>query len=182
MSFLVLPPLLITLQIPLLHVNNILALAITPRHQALRVGVSLPVLVLLVSQSLYREWDATWGMHYALNCAVLGTACIYIDWILLASPDKEGWYKIQYGKEEEEKTRNGGVDGAVKEKKKESVPQGFWERVWWGIRLATTIRYVGWSNEVKNVPIEVSRSYSRVYVVQLFNEVPLVITEHLISS
>jgi hypothetical protein len=42
------------------------------------------------------------------------------------------------------------------------APEGFGERLWWAVRLATTNRYVGWSCEAKNVPLEVGPEYPRL--------------------
>jgi hypothetical protein len=134
---------LIDLQIPLLYTTNIFALAISPSNRLLQLS-TLPIFVLLVSQSLYREWSGTWGIHYAVECMVLSVVWQYIDWILLQSPDREEWGKIHH--------ENG---------EKEKVPQRFWQRVWWGVRLASGNRYVGWSQEVKNVNKEVDGGYSR---------------------
>jgi hypothetical protein len=53
-------------------------------------------------------------------------------------------------------------DGVVKRKEKEAAPEAFWERLWWAIRLSTTNRYVGWSCEAKNVPLEVGAEYPRL--------------------
>jgi hypothetical protein len=128
-----LPQSLITLQIPLLYLTNILALAIGPTHQTLRITITLPLLLFLASQSLYREWTGVWGIHYALNCVVMSVLFTYVDLNLLSRPDVERWQKI------------GG---------KEGVPRGFAERAWWGVRLAMGNRYVGWTSQVKNVPVE----------------------------
>ena len=159
MAFFIFPPLLMHFQVPLLYLNNILALAVRPEHQLLRVAISLPVLLMLVSQSLHRTWDHAWGRHYAMDCLVLSTSCVYIDWILLCNPDKEAWRKIRY--EGAASKQNGEVESI---EAANNVPQGFWERAWWGVRLATGPRYVGWSCQVKNVPVEVPASYPRVYV------------------
>ncbi|KAF1941963.1 hypothetical protein EJ02DRAFT_503108 [Clathrospora elynae] len=172
------PQQIITLQVPLLYLNNIIALAIGPQYQLLCVSITLPILVLLVAQSLYRDWDGPWGNHYALNCAVCGLPFAYFDWVLLARPDGEAWCKMKYGnekeeeKENEEGKRNG--DGKLGEndvvKKKSRDMQGgsgktFVSRLWWAMRLATTNRYVGWSNQVKNVVMEVPSDYPRIYFI-----------------
>ena len=151
-----LPKFFIDLQIPLLYINNLVALAIGPRNHFLRIALTLPLLVLLLTQSLYRQWTGEWGIHYAINCLMLSTVFVYVDWILLDGPDKERWHKIRYDVKEK---------GRDEEKKKEGeVPEGFLNRLWWGVRLATGNRYVGWSNQVKNVPVEVDADYSRLYV------------------
>jgi hypothetical protein len=138
-----LPDPFITFQLPLLHLTTITALAIGPSHQVLRLGLTLPLFALLVSQSLYREWGGTWGHHYAIECMVMTCVCMYFDWNMLGSPDREGWRKV-YADEDGEKKKVGD----------EEVPEGFWKRFWWGVRLGMGSRYVGWSCEVKNVPRE----------------------------
>jgi hypothetical protein len=171
-----LPPQIISLQLPLIFLNNVFALALGPKHQFLRVSISLPILAILLAQSLYRQWDAGWGNHFGLNCAVWATAFTYVDWILLSNPDKEGWYKIQYGQTkeiEQGKKQNGDAkehgkatgDGVAKEgyqDVKGGAGRTFWSRLWWGMRLATTTRYVGWYCQVKNVPVEVPSDYPRL--------------------
>jgi hypothetical protein len=141
---LALPKIFIECQIPLLYLNNIVGLALGPKNQLLRIGLTLPVCGLLAAQSLYRQSNGAWGMYYGAECMVLSVVWVYVDWNLLGSPDKEKWHKIRDKSEDDR------------------VPQGFWERAWWGVRLATGNRYVGWSNEVKNVPKEVDADYSRV--------------------
>jgi hypothetical protein len=147
MLSLALPPAIIDLQLPLLHLNTILALAIGPHNQILRFGITFPIFIVLVAQSTYREWSGTWGMHYAVECMVLTCVFTYVDWNILGSPDKEAWGKTRYG--------------VGKENAKERVPRGFWKRAWWGVRLGVGSRYVGWSCEVKNVAKEVPADYSR---------------------
>jgi hypothetical protein len=143
-----LPPIFLTLQPLLLHATNILALAIGPQNRVLQLSTTLPALVLLVAQSWYREWNGQWGMQYGIECMVFCMAWGYVDWIVLGSPDREGWCKIRYGSGE-------------KRKEEGKVPQGFWKRAYWGLRLAMGVRYVGWSCEVKNVPVEVDAGYPR---------------------
>jgi hypothetical protein len=145
MSLLALPQPLIALQIPLLYITNILGLAIGPTNHVLRIGFTLPILVVLVSQSVYRQWDGEWGIHYAMNCMVLTAIFTYVDWNLLSRPDSERWRKIQYRNEELES----------------EVPTGFWKRAWWAARLCTGNRYVGWTCQVKNVPVEVDAEFPR---------------------
>ncbi|KAH7075826.1 membrane bound O-acyl transferase family-domain-containing protein [Paraphoma chrysanthemicola] len=142
-----LPDPLIHLQLPLIYANNIIALAIGPKHQVLRLGITLPILSLLASQSLYREWTGEWGMHYALECLMLACIWTYVDWNILNSPDKEQWRRVR------------SQDGISKH---DTVPQGFWTRMWWGVRLATGNRYLGWTCQVKNVPVEVDEEYPRL--------------------
>jgi hypothetical protein len=165
-----LPPIFTTLQIPLIYLNNIVALAIGPKHQILRVGISLPILVVLIAQSLYREWHGTWGDHYAINCLVLCAAFVYVDWVLLCTPDKERWRKIRYTRRkdnEKEKVNgrvNGKANGVASQRVEEAdeYPVTFWGRMWWATRLATTTRYVGWTSQAKNVRMEVDGSYPRM--------------------
>jgi hypothetical protein len=182
MAFLELPPQIITLQVPLLYLNNILALAIGPKHQTLRLAISLPILILLVTQSLYRQWDAGWGNHYAINCLVWSVVFMYVDWILLSSPDKEGWRKIQYSVPQGASHPSARAfddvvagkitaDEVVERKMWYKDTAGgagetFWTRYWWGARLATTNRYTGWSQQVKNMPMsDISSNYPRLHFV-----------------
>ena len=85
---------------------------------------------------------------------------MYFDWNVLQGPDREGWEKISYDKSEKEKGVNG-VNGERKKGEGKMRERGFKERLWWAVRLATTQRYVGWTQEVKNVPKEVGVDYSR---------------------
>jgi hypothetical protein len=149
-----LPQIFVDLQTPLLYLTNIIALAIGPQHRNIQL-LTLPLLLLLIVQSLYREWNGGWGYHYGLNCSVVIMVFVWVDWILLGNPDKQAWGKLKYLKQK---------DGAVVVKKEDSPPQGFLSRAWWGVRLATTNRYVGWSQQVKGVRMEVDADYSRWYV------------------
>lgn len=170
-----LPPVFADLQIPLLYLTNIITLAVGPQRHTIRLLLSLPTVVLLVSQSLYRDWPGTWGNHYAVNCLVCSAVTVYVDWVLLSSPDKEGWRKIRYGEGKEEGEMNGKArgttksvaNGTAKKGENNAVPQHFWPRLWWGVRLATTNRYVGWSCQVKNVHMEVESDYPRLYILSL---------------
>jgi hypothetical protein len=36
------------------------------------------------------------GNHYAINCLNWSLVFMYVDWVLLKSPDKDEWRKIQY--------------------------------------------------------------------------------------
>jgi hypothetical protein len=168
-----LPPIFMQLQAPLLVLNNVVALAIGPERQALRVSISLPLLVVLVAQSLYREWDVGWGYRYGYEIFVMTMIYQYFDWILVKSPDREGWYKIQYGKgieqeKDKDKMSNSQMNGngAGENRRYQLVPGGagttFWSRLWWGMRLSITNRYVGWSHQVKNVNMEVPSDYPRL--------------------
>ncbi|KAF2029030.1 hypothetical protein EK21DRAFT_101397 [Setomelanomma holmii] len=121
-----LPQSIIACQIPLLYLNNFLALSVGPTNQVLRLGITLPILVLLVSQSLYRQWSGGWGIHYALECLVRCCVWVYVDWNILGSPDKEKWHKVHPNGEEKK-----GLDN----KEASSC----------GVRLGTGNRYVGWS-------------------------------------
>ncbi|EMD64284.1 hypothetical protein COCSADRAFT_89894 [Bipolaris sorokiniana ND90Pr] len=168
-----LPPIFLYLQFPILFLNNAVALALGPERQFLRVSISLPILVVFVAQSLYREWDVGWGYKYGMETFGMCLVYFYIGWILLKSPDKEGWYKIQYGKgneqeKDKDKMTNGKMNGnGVPAKKRyQHVPGGagttFWSRLWWATRLSFTNRYVGWSQQVKGVVMEVPSDYPRL--------------------
>lgn len=154
MSLLQLPPIFSTLQLPLLYANTILAHAIGPNHRALQVGITFPVLVVLVAQSLYRTLDAAYGMRYSVEMMVTARCLEYADQVVLGSAWRERWRKVRYVK------INDGQDGEVKEVL-EDMPRTFWSRAYWGLRIAMGNRYVGWSQQVKNVPPRVSATYSR---------------------
>ncbi|KAH7556534.1 hypothetical protein J3E72DRAFT_383847 [Bipolaris maydis] len=176
-----LPPIFLYLQFPILVLNNAVALALGPERQFLRVSISLPILVVFAAQSLYREWDVGWGYKYGTETFTMCLIYYYIGWILLKCPDKEGWYKIQYGKgNEQEKDRdkmvtNGKMNGngVPSNKRYQYVPGGagttFWSRMWWATRLSFTNRYVGWSQQVKGVVMEVPSDYPRLrFIVEKF--------------
>ncbi|KAF9698500.1 hypothetical protein EKO04_003829 [Ascochyta lentis] len=148
-----LPPAFTTLQLPLLLLTNILALTIGPRHRLLQLAFTLPALLLLAAQSLYRDYTGAWGIHYGMNCGVASMLATYVDWVVLRSPDREGWVKLRgrFGGGGGES--NVDVKGGGKEKR--GAPRTFRERLWWAVRLGFTNRYTGWSSEVKHVPVEV---------------------------
>ncbi|KAH6618760.1 membrane bound O-acyl transferase family-domain-containing protein [Boeremia exigua] len=151
-----LPPIFATLQVPLILLTNIATLAIGPRHRVLQFAFSVPVLGVLVAQSVYREWDRGWGLQYGLNCFVMSAVMTWVDWVLLDSPDRERWVRVK---------SNGQVESnghAVISSKMASAPTGFWSRLWWAAQLSTTNRYTGWSCESKNVPVEVGPEYPRL--------------------
>lgn len=178
MALFQLPPQIITLQIPLLYLINILALAAGPNHHVLRVSITLPLVILLITQSLYREWYAGWGNHYAINCTVWSVVFNYVDWVLLGNPDREGWYKIRYkndGKSGDDDKDEKKADVSMKTYEDEPGGAGrtFPSRIWWALRLATTNRYTGWSNQVKNVYMEVPADYPRLYVFRVQPLLPL---------
>jgi hypothetical protein len=154
MISLALPPIFSTLQIPLLYTINITSLALGPSHPILRSSIHA-LFILLVLQSLYKPSTGVFGMRYAMECLVWSVTWVYFDWNVLCRPDAEGWEKISYAEEK------GVKGGEKKDVGKLDVKEGFWNRMWWAIRLATTQRYVGWSQEVKNVRKEVDASYSR---------------------
>lgn len=170
-----LPPIFQRFQAPFLILNNIVALALGPQRHFSRVFLTLPLLILLVAQSPYQEWEKGWGYKYGAEVFTMTMILQYVDWILLQSPDKEGWYKIQYGKSHEQeevkaKASNGKPNGtghaAIPSKRYQREPGGagttFWSRVWWGLRLSFTSRYVGWSQQVKNINMEVPSDYPRL--------------------
>jgi hypothetical protein len=176
-----LPPIFTILQPPLILATNVFTLAIGPKHRVLQFAFSVPVLFFLIAQSLYREWDQGWGLHYGLNCFLVTSLVTWVDWVLLNSPYKERWVKLEQRKGSAQKKEKAGLqdrdadgfpkhDGAVVTSKRElqnkahGVPETFRGRLWWATRLATTNRYVGWSCEVKNVPSSFPPSYPRWYV------------------
>lgn len=177
-----LPLIFITLQPALVIATNVLTLAIGPRHRVLQFAFSVPVLFILAAQSLYRDWDRGWGLHYGLNCFVVTSLFTWVDWILLNDPYKERWVKLEQRKgaerveDEKVDSAEGAAfpkdDGDVVRSKSNSTHDSkplafsstFWERLCWAMRLATTNRYVGWSCEVKNAPASVPPTYPRWYV------------------
>ncbi|KAF2872957.1 membrane bound O-acyl transferase family-domain-containing protein [Massariosphaeria phaeospora] len=154
----VLPAAIQQFQVPLIVLNNILALGLKPGIT--RIVLTLPTLVILVLQSYYKREPGYFNDEYPTNCMIMALAFMYVNWILLATPDRKRWHKIRYGKD-------GKQDGSISDRSNDSkvqyddVPQSFWERVWWGARLATSNRYVGWSQQAKNVRMEVSSDYPR---------------------
>lgn len=174
-----LPPIFITLQPALILTTNVLTLAIGPQHRVLQFAFSVPALFILAAQSLYRDWDRGWGLHYGLNCFVMTSLVTWVDWILLNNPYKEQWVKLEQrkgaetlGKETVRATESAEFpkdDGGVVRSKsifkrdlgKLGMPETFPQRLWWAARLVTTNRYVSWSCEVKNVPGSVPHTYPR---------------------
>jgi hypothetical protein len=150
---LLLPPIFSTLQIPLLYATNVLGLAIGPQHRVLQLGITFPAVILLVALSLYRKVDTTYGLRYTVGVTVVSLCFMYFDWVVLKSPDREKWRKIRYVKRE-------GKDGGMKEEL-EGETQGFGERLWWALRIASGNRYVGWTQQVKNLPPRVDADYPR---------------------
>ncbi|PSN63634.1 hypothetical protein BS50DRAFT_557722 [Corynespora cassiicola Philippines] len=142
-----LPTPLRTTYIPLLYLTNILALGFKP--SVLRTLTTLPLTLLFLSQAVYNPRTHL-ADDYPMNVLACAAVFTWVDWIALGSPDREGWTKLRYAE----------GDGEMGEVEKK-VPQGFWVRVWWGVRLATTNRYVGWSQQVKNVPVDVGAQYPR---------------------
>lgn len=179
-----LPPIFTTLQPALVLATNIVTLAVGPDHRVLQFAFSVPVLFILAAQSLYRDWDRGWGLHYGLNCFVVTSLVTWVDWIPLNSPYKERWMKLEQRKGAEKLVdeKIGSTESPAFPKddgdvirskssstdvsKKRDVPASFLQRLWWAARLATTNRYVGWSCEVKNVPASVSPSYPRWFVLR----------------
>lgn len=149
---LLLPPIFSTLQVPLLYTTNILGLAIGPQHRILQLGLTFPPLVLLVAQSFYRKVDTTYGLRYSVGVLVVSLTFMYLDWVVLKSPDKEKWRKVKYVK---------GEDGKVREELEGGEMRGFGERFWWAARIAMGPRYVGWSQQVRNAPARVEADYPR---------------------
>ena len=138
------------LQAPLMFTTLIFAQGFKPG--IFRISLTLPIMILLWVQSLYRQEFKYYGEEYPMNVMACAVMFCYLDQIILANPDKEKWHKIQYGKKKQEGEKNVKTD---------IVPQTYWERVWWAIKIATTTRYVGWSQQVKNVAMEVQSDYPR---------------------
>ncbi|KAF2116638.1 membrane bound O-acyl transferase family-domain-containing protein [Lophiotrema nucula] len=138
-------------QIPLLLLNNIFALSLKPGP--FRILFTLPILILLAWQSVLREYEQYFGDEYPLNVMVWTCIFTYLDWILLSSPDRERWHRIHYGKTSDA--------GDKRDGKNDIVPQSFFSRAWWALRLAIQTRHIGWSQQVKNVRMEVDADYPR---------------------
>ncbi|CBX98949.1 hypothetical protein LEMA_P081880.1 [Plenodomus lingam JN3] len=151
-----LPSIFIEAQLPLIYANIILAFALGPQAHTFRVCLTLPILLFLVCQSLYREQNGPWEDLLSNNSLVMFTVFVYIDWILLQSPDREQWHKLNNAKTES--------NGPTKAKES-GPPHGFFQRIWFGCRIATAWRYIGWSCQVKNVPMEHSAGYPRRYFI-----------------
>lgn len=133
------PTLLQRYFLPLIHLVNILALAARPGIY--RTLVTLPIMMLLLLQLTLRREKGSFRDDYPLGCMVLTLAFTYLDWIVLANPDKEQWHKIRREtKDEREHDRDDGV------------PSTFMQRLWWAARLAVYLRGTGWSHQSKNVP------------------------------
>ncbi|KAF2787150.1 hypothetical protein K505DRAFT_329868 [Melanomma pulvis-pyrius CBS 109.77] len=145
-----LPPVFQQLQLPLLALNLIFATGFKPGF--LRILLTFPTLILLFTQSIYRKEFMYYGVAYPMNVAACCFLFSYLDQILLASPDKERWHKIQYDGKGKVDDNNGKID---------AVPSTFLGRIWWGIRISTTTRFTGWSQQVKNVQMEVPANYPR---------------------
>lgn len=107
-----------------------------------------------------------------MNCFVMTSVMVWVEWVVLGRPDKEGWRKVVRGEDKGRGNSNGVAEsnGAAKSNghattssrtKDLAVPTGFLSRLWWATRLTTTNRYVGWSCEAKNVPVEVAPGYPR---------------------
>jgi hypothetical protein len=145
-----LPSIFQQLQAPLMFTTLIFTQGFKP--SIFRISLTLPVMILLWVQSLYRQEFMYYGEEYPMNVLACVVMFWYLDQIILANPDKEKWHKVQYGKVKEESEKN---------VKNDDIPQTYWGRVWWAIRIATTMRYVGWSQQVKNVAMEVESDYPR---------------------
>lgn len=169
-----LPPIFQALQIPLLALTVTFAIALGPQRQFLRVLLTLPVLILLIWQSVYRT-EGPWGTLFSMNITICCYPFAYIDRVLLSNPDKEKWRAIPDNRSKTEKhvtwkgKANGApaaakkekVDGPVKKEVEFTVPSSFLERLRWAWPLTLKTRLVGWSSQVKNVPMEVGEGYPR---------------------
>jgi hypothetical protein len=145
-----LPSIFQQLQAPLMFTTLILTQGFKPG--IFRIFLTLPIMVLFWAQSLYRKDFMYYGVEYPMNVLACVAMFCYLDQIILANPDKERWHKIQYGTGEEKGEKNGNAG---------AIPSTYWTRVWWATRIATTTRYVGWSQQVKNVVMEVPSDYPR---------------------
>ena len=122
---------------PLIYLVNILALAARPGIY--RTLATVPIVVLLLLQLPLRHEKGNFREDYPLGFMVLTLVFTYLDWIVLANPDKEQWHKIRgETKEKKEHDRNDGV------------PSTFMQRLWWAARLSVYLRGTGWSHQSKN--------------------------------
>ena len=150
------PTLLQCYFLPLIYLVSILALAARPGIY--RTLITAPIVVLLLLQLPLRREKGNFRDEYPLGCAVLGLGFIYLDWIVLANPDKEQWHKIHgKTKEKREHDRNDGV------------PSTFMQRLWWAARLTVYPRGTGWSHQSKNVPDGHPADYPKLWACHLYN-------------
>ena len=125
--------------LPLIYLVNILALAVRPGIY--RTLITVPIVMLLLLQLPLRRKKGNFREDYPFDFMVLTLAFTYLDWIVLANPDKEQWHKLRGGiKEKKEHDRN------------DAVPSTFMQRLWWAARLSVYLRGTGWSHQSKNVP------------------------------
>ncbi|OCL05012.1 hypothetical protein AOQ84DRAFT_105058 [Glonium stellatum] len=125
--------------LPLLYLVNILGLAARP--SICRTLMTLPIIVLLLLQLPLRQDRGNFGDDYSSGCTALTLAFTYLDWIVLANPDKEKWHKIR-----DRRNAKGKQDRNI------AVPSSFVQRLWWAARLMIYVRGTGWSHQSKNVP------------------------------
>jgi len=138
------------LQWPLMFFVHFVAMGFRPGF--FRIFLTLPPLLLLWYQSLYRKEFMYYGDQYPINVGVTMALFNYLDQVILANPDREGWHRISASVKKKDDGKDGGEN---------KIPQTYLKRVWWCMRYFTTTRFVGWSQQVKNVPIELPADYPR---------------------
>ncbi|KAG9185169.1 hypothetical protein G6011_07713 [Alternaria panax] len=101
-----------------------------------------------------------------LSTARCGVACLTTSiGFCWAVQIRKGGYRIRYDKhrKNEEDNEDEKKDKVSKNGYKK-MPGGagamFLSRLWWAIRLTTATRYTGWSNQVKNMYMEVPADYA----------------------
>ncbi|KAF2499684.1 hypothetical protein BU16DRAFT_524141 [Lophium mytilinum] len=118
------------------------------RPSLVRTATTLPLLGILLWQFVLLEEKTFFGDQFSLGCLIGLLFFTYIDRIVLANPDKEGWHKRT-------------DSDADSEAATPAAPEGFFERIWWSFLTFINLRGIGWSYQVKNVPATVPANYSR---------------------
>jgi hypothetical protein len=80
------------LRVPLLLLNNIVALGLKPG--LIRVILTLPIALCLVFLPFFHQERVYYGDEFSTNFFAMSSLFVYVDWILLANPDKERWHKV----------------------------------------------------------------------------------------
>ncbi|KAF2810461.1 uncharacterized protein BDZ99DRAFT_312505 [Mytilinidion resinicola] len=122
------------------------ALAFQP--SLIRTATTLPLLGILLWQFVLVEEKGFFGDHFSLGCLIGLLSFAYIDRIVLANPDKEGWHKLTDSDAESRSATP-------------AAPVGSFRRLWWSLLIFFNLRGVGWSYQVKNVPTAHPADYSR---------------------
>ncbi|KAF2756077.1 hypothetical protein EJ05DRAFT_487879 [Pseudovirgaria hyperparasitica] len=106
-----------------------------------------------LNRAVHREHLSSYAREYGMNNWLVQLCFIYFDWIILASPDKERWHKIHQA-------------GTVQATKADTdeVPQGFFARFWFALRMQFNTRGIGWSHQPEKAP----RSYPPGYPLSKF--------------